>query len=326
VTEEKKRNIKVVWIVLICAAITAACVLLYVLMNQKNTAADASPTPTAAVTASASASASAVSEYADVAVTSNSYEAYNLDDLDFGFIIADIHVATTKNITIPFSSFTTNEGIKLSEISSYTDALTEHSYTLEKENLASELKASGTGFDARILIPYKNKSASSITLKCDFNEKNNLTFDVTKADTTGETLKVKETPAPEEKQTFNVSIDSVQEVDPSYVKKNDSTYFMPSTARIYAFHVVVTAAQGEPVTITSASFDTSDYGSMDAESSNIHTDEFANMIGKTVTGTDDGYLFIMMLDPGHSITSINGQMELHMADSSQDTTLNVTLQ
>lgn len=307
---------------MLCLAIAASVFLLVSLMNKPSEPGTAaSPEPTQ------SASPLAKEDMSDVKITTNSFTAYKLDDLDFGFLIANIHVKSTKTGSIALSYFATNEGIKLSEVDAYKQALTDHSYSLASLNLADSLNANGSEADVKVLIPYKNKDASSVSVTCDFNANNNLQFSIVSTDTTAEELKIKQSAEPtQDTKSFAVTIDNAGEIDPSSVlTKNDEAYFMPSTARVFAIHVNVTAATGKPVNINSASLVSTKYGTIGAEAADIHTAKLKSILNQKITDTGDGYIFILMLDPGYEITSVEGQLNLQMTDQSQNTTIDVTL-
>lgn len=324
-TQKTERNQKIVWIVITSIAIIAACFLLYILMNGKKTAEQPSSTPTP--TPVPTLTPSEKTTLSDVSITQGSYDVYEFDNVDFGFIVANIHVATEKTVTIPLSSFQTSEGLVLNETSSYIDTLSKNSYDLSKENLSSDsLNAAGTGFDAKVFIPFKNKSLSSLTVSCNFNEKNNLSFSLANVNTTADQWKVKATASPASTRSFSVQVEDADEVNTSKVLgKDDQSYFMPSTARVFMFHVSVTAAEGQPVTITSAVFSSSKYGNVSAESSDVHTAKSANILDQEITESGDGYIFVLMLDPGHLMEETDGTLSLTMADASQNTSADVKL-
>lgn len=324
---QKKRRLKISGIVLLCVAIAAACYLLFTLINKPSSgSAAATATPTATAKPTPTPSPLSTNDMSDVKITTNSFEAYKLDDLDFGFLIANVHVKSTKTGSIALSYFTTNDGIQLSNVQSYKDALKEHSYSLDSLNLASTLSANGSEADVKIFIPFKDKSETNITVDCDFNADNNLTFAIGSADTTAENLKIASTATPTDTKNFSVTVESAGEIDPSSVlTKDDASYFLPSTARVFAIHVNVTAATGKPVNITSASLVTTSYGTVGAETSDIHTAKMNSILNQKITDSGDGYIFILMLDPGYEIQSVEGQLDLKMTDQSQNTSVNVTL-
>ena len=323
-TENRQKKIKITWIVIIVMAIVAASMVLIVLINKNHkTEADTST----AAPASGPLSSESTSALSEVAVTVNYYDSYKLDDVDFGFVLANIHIATTQTVSIPLNQFATDEGIKLSDTAKYTDALTAASYTLESKNIVTSLMAKGSGFDAEILIPFEDKTKTELNVTCGFNEKNNFTIDLSKADTTADSLKVQPTVDPSTQRKMSVTIGSGIEVEASSVlTSNDETYFMPSTARVFAFPINVTAPSDGSVTIQKATFVTASNGTFDAEAAEVHTKQYANILNQQITDTGTGYVFIMVLDPGYTIKSLSGQMNLQMADQSQNTSANVSIE
>lgn len=322
-TQKTEKNKKIIWIVVTSIAIIAACFLLYILMNSKKSADDSPSTSTPVSTLTPSETTA----LGDVSITQGSYDVYEFDNIDFGFIVANIHVATDKTVNVPLSSFQTSEGLVLNETSSYIDTLLKNSYDLSKENLSLDsLNAAGAGFDTKVFIPFKNKSLSTITVSCDFNEKNDLSFSLANVNTTADQWKVKTTASPTSTRSFSVQVEDADEVNASKVLgKDDQQYFMPSTARVFLFHVSVNAAEGKPVKITSAVFSSSKYGDVIAESSDVHTAKFANILNQEITESGEGYIFVLMLDPGHVMEETDGTLSLTMADVSQNTSVDVKL-
>jgi len=313
---------KSVWIAV--TVIAAAICVGFIWLNSRNninTNASASSSASSASTSSSSSSAQS-GQLSDAAVTLSSYDAYKLDDLDFSFIIAKVHVRASKTLTISLDHFTTSEGIKLNEVSSYKDQLTAKSYSLDSFNIASSLSGTTDEYDAVLLIPVKDKQTDAVTVACDFNAKNEMKFSLADANTSGTQLK-KETPA---EQTFSVTAENAIEIDPEdMLEANDASYFLPSTARVFAIHVNITAKSGQSVTVSSASIATDSYGTLKTERAEVHTSRYASLLGQTITDTGDGYIFLVLIDSGHTIGTFTGTMNLQMADESQNTAVDVTI-
>jgi hypothetical protein len=316
---------KILWIAVLAIAVAAGCIALIVLNQNKNKNADASSTSSASSSASASASADTASE---ISVKCNSYSVYTLDDADFGFVIAKAHVKAPSAVSLNLDHFTTEDGIKLSAVSEYTEALNEKGYSLETLKTADAIiTSSDTETDVNLFIPYKNKDAETLKVTCDLNANCDLSFNLSSSDHTGEALKKKtETAAPTEQSALSVTIDHASEIDPEKVlTDNEEAYFLPSTARVFGFHVHVTAPSGQSVQIVSASFDGGENGIVQAEKASVHTSVQTSIINQSISDTGDGYLFIILLDPGHTISSINGTMNLQMSDASQNASLEASL-
>ena len=313
---------KSVWIaVAVIAAAICVCFIWLNSRNNTNTNASASSSASSASTSSSSSSAQS-GQLSDAAVTLSSYDAYKLDDLDFSFIIAKVHVRASKTLTISLDHFTTSEGIKLNEVSSYKDQLTAKSYSLDSFNIASSLSGTTDEYDAVLLIPVKDKQTDAVTVACDFNAKNEMKFSLADANTSGTQLK-KETPA---EQTFSVTAENAIEIDPEdMLEANDASYFLPSTARVFAIHVNITAKSGQSVTVSSASIATDSYGTLKTERAEVHTSRYASLLDQTITDTGDGYIFLVLIDSGHTIGTFTGTMNLQMADESQNTAVEVTI-
>ena len=113
-----------------------------------------------------------------LSVRLNDYQVFSFDDLDFKFIIANIHVEGTAPLNVSLSHFTTSEGIALSDVDSYVNLLESDDYFLGRQNVMFSLISQTSPFDANIFIPIKDKAAASLTVTMDFQSRASFNLDL----------------------------------------------------------------------------------------------------------------------------------------------------
>lgn len=320
-TKEDKKKRLIIWLSIVLVILIVICVVLWIFHPFSNHAGNQStPSPSATATASPTVSADST-----MSVSCKEYQVYALDDTDFGFVIAKVHVQSQNAITLSLGSFKTGDGIQLNQVSSYINTLKDKGYTLDGEKIADAIvSSSDKEMDINVFIPYTNKEATALEVSTNFNTEK-LSFNLYNADHTGTALK-KSTPAPTpEERTLQVAVDSCIEIDAEkLLTSNDEVLFLPSTARVFSIHANVTAPSDQSVTITSATLDVDGYGSVTAEDSDTHVNGEMNLVNLEVSAYGNGYIYVILLDPGHTITSFNGTLNLEMADTSQNTSLPVS--
>ncbi|NCB33271.1 MAG: hypothetical protein EOM64_05235, partial [Erysipelotrichia bacterium] len=126
-------------IILAVFAAVALCLLGYEVFSRadnRKKASSASAQPKATISAVGNQEKpSAASDLSSTSVSLNSYKVYSIDQVDFRFIIADVHVSSNVPINLSLSHFKTSEGIALDQISSYTAKLEEKSLYLGRQNV-----------------------------------------------------------------------------------------------------------------------------------------------------------------------------------------------
>lgn len=317
-THKKLRPKKSAWIIL-AIMIVAVCTGIYFL-NHKTAASinnEYNPEP--------STSASVESTPDKLVITSNVSTVYKLDDIDFAFVIATFHVEAPSAANVSLDHFTTSEGIKLSDVKKYVDVLEENKYSLSSEKIVSSLTSTASQFDANVFIPVKDKTAESITINDDLDS-SSFKIDLHNSNSAADALKVADNESTRDSETYSISVSYFTEVSSSeMMATGDQPYALPSTARVFAFRVNVTASKGKPVKILSAKLATDTNGIVNMESAAIHTNGCASILDYEITDSGEGYLFATFLDPGYTIKSMNGTITLQMEDESQDTSANVTI-
>lgn len=111
-------------------------------------------------------------------VSVNNYKVYDLEDVPFRFIIANIKISSSRDIYFDLNRFTTDEGISLHQIDEYRQQITNRGYDLSLANITTNLVSSENELNASILIPVKNRFKQKSFLEISGLTNNQLQFDL----------------------------------------------------------------------------------------------------------------------------------------------------
>ena len=112
-------------------------------------------------------------EFDDIKIDLVDYYTFDLEDVDFNFIIATIRVKSNMSTNIGLEHFKTSEDILLSDYASYISILENKGYFLGKQNVFFELVSNELEYYVNIFIPVKDKALNNVSLTIDFG--NNTT-------------------------------------------------------------------------------------------------------------------------------------------------------
>lgn len=157
----------------------------------------------------------------DTVVTLEDYKVYDLVDVPFRFVLADVRLSNTKPINFELSRFQSDEGIILSSLDEYRSEITRNGYDLGIQNVTTQLTSNENELLAKILIPIKNNYRQIINvnisgIKTDLISLNLSDAEYGKPEDLGKSIAVSERPV-EEKPTpteHDVEITEVPELDP----------------------------------------------------------------------------------------------------------------
>lgn len=248
-----------------------------------------------------------------------SYSVYTSDDLDFSFIIATLQINENAS-TYLLSDFVTDEGICLSDVSEYINALEEHSYYLGKKNVWYSL-TNNDSFCGNIFIPVKDIGKTSVILNY---KEESYTFDLMSHESSMIDLSYQNQNAiVSDTSNDSFSVSDIYEVTGDDMYDGDEVLSLPSSARVFALKLKVESLNEDSIVIQSATFESS--SSFEAEGSNIHSMKNENMIGKQLYVNDEGCLFFITLDQEHSISRMSGILKLNIEGQDEPVSVKVSL-
>lgn len=115
----------------------------------------------------------------------NSYTLFDLDEFEFRFILADIHIESNKPINISLSSFKTSETIQLNSINNYLNFIEQAGYNFGSYEVVFGLSSENQVLDATIFIPIIDSSLSFIDVDINLNPAKTLSFDLSNPNNMG---------------------------------------------------------------------------------------------------------------------------------------------
>ena len=222
------------------------------------------------------------------------YTVYDLDQVDFRFIIAKVRVKANDATNISLSHFKTSEGLVLSETSAYVNQLEKSSLYLGKKNVWFELISSQTNYLARIFIPVKDNTLSSISLESDLKNSHVMKFDLENPKGTAEELGYVADDIISDGKTYQMKVSNAYRISDEFTRTYESgyteAYLLPSSAEVHGFYVEAVSLWGDAVEIESAYYQV--HGSsekFEALNGQFTTQKYDNIVNSSITDKDAGY-------------------------------------
>ena len=243
---------------------------------------------------------------------------YNLDELDFQFVIARIRVKAEEPIHISLEHFVTSEGIRLDQIDEYLNVLDSKGMYVGKQNVWFELISPESSYVANIFIPVKNKLAKEVSVDIDFGEDQKLTLDLSKPSGTKEMLGYVADDVITDGKTFQMQVGSAFNIAPEemYRQFEDGkveTAGLPSTSEVYVFRLDAVSLWGDEVVIENAIY-TTEGNSMEFEAlpSGFYSEKYQNILGKPIHEKESGVLFFITYNPEREPITYQGKLKLKL--------------
>lgn len=259
----------------------------------------------------------------------NDYQVFDFDDLDFKFIIASIHIEGPAPVNLSLSHFTTSEGVALDAVSDYVTRLENHEYFLGRQNVMFSLVSQSSPFDANIFIPMKDKSASSLSVSMDFQNRS-LSFQTASATGTKDMLIYQSGDVITDGRTYQMTVSEARDItgEPLYQNVNGvkEEYLLPSTTKVYAFRVQAVSLWGDTIVIEDAQYVPKGSDEVfNALGSDISSISRSNMIGQKISDQQSGDIFFYAYDPDDHPITYTGVLKLKIQGQDNWITINVNL-
>lgn len=258
------------------------------------------------------------------------YVVYDVDDIDFRFVIAKVRVKANDATNISLSHFTTSEGISLNDVSEYVFQLEKNNLYLGKQNVWFELISSSTNYLAKIFIPVKDSSLKTVSLSSDFENTFVMKFDLTNPAGVKEDLGYEAEDIISDGKTYQMKVAKAVKIQDNFTRTyEDGTteeYMLSSTAEIHAFYVEAVSLWGDVVEIEEAWYQVE--GSSDqfeAFSGQFTTKKYENIMNKQITDRQGGYIFFVTLNPENEPIEYHGTLQLKLKGSEQTIQIQVNL-
>ena len=259
------------------------------------------------------------------------YKVYDLEQVDFRFVVAKVRVKANDATNISLDHFTTSEGIDLGHVQDYVAKLEKNSLFLGKKNVWFELISSQTNYLANIFIPVKDRSLSSISLSSDFKNSHIMKFDLRNPEGTPEELGYKAEDIISDGRTYQMKVSSAYRISDEFTRTYESgytePYLLPSTAEIHAFFVETVSLWGDSVEIESASYQVQGSNEkFEALNGQFSTVKYKNIVNTSIVDKQNGYIFFVSLNPESEPIVYHGTLTIQLKGSDQPIQIQVDLQ
>lgn len=260
------------------------------------------------------------------------YTVYNLEDIDFGFIIAKIRVQSKKDsINVDLSHFKTSEGVDLSIVDNYVKELEKNNYYLGKQNVWFEIVSTDNEYMGNIFIPYKDKSLKELDVKIDLNENDLFKFNLSNKKGTKDMLYYEGDDVITDGKTYQMKVSQAFEITGDSLTRTypdgfSEDYLYPATAEVYAFKIEAVSLWGDEVQIESAIYEVEGSGDVfDAMDSKITSMKYDNIVGDIIKDKGNGVLLFMTLNPDREPIKYKGRLKIKLVGKDEWLTIRVDL-
>ena len=237
-------------------------------------------------------------EFDDIKIDLVDYYTFDLEDVDFNFIIATIRVKSNMSTNIGLEHFKTSEDILLSDYASYISILENKGYFLGKQNVFFELVSNELEYYVNIFIPVKDKALNNVSLTIDFGNNKVMNFDMNKKNGNKDMLTYVSDDVISDGKTYQLKVSSAYEITGEQMYQNGNEYLLPSTVGVYVFNVEAVSLWKDEIVIESATYVCDDSTEVfEALSGDISSMKHDNIIGKKITESQKGTLFFVAYSP-----------------------------
>ena len=329
--KDRRTTVKIILIILLAVLVVGLFIFVLTQILGSGTSGNDEPETTLAPEGNQS-TPETTNDLDSVRVTLKTYETYQLEDLDFDFVIARIGVEASEPINIELSHFRTSEGTDLSNVDGFVKRLEEKSYYLGRQNVWFSLISKKESYDAVIFIPVLKKGAESISVKCDFGTENDMEFDLTKnINKDGKKLYYQSDDVITDGKTYQLAVSEAFEAtgEMFYVMNADgseSEYRIPQTDSVYVLRVDAVSLWGDSIVLEAAEYiqdgTTSAIQALDSKYSSMKE---SNILGRAITDKDSGYIFFQVYGSEINPIKYDGVLRLKLQGSDTWITVNVDL-
>ena len=243
------------------------------------------------------------------------YEVFDIDEVDFKFVLADLKLGDSEAIDYSLTSLYTDEStVKISDYQQYIDELDAAGYYVGAKAVDYTITSDMTVDTFRIFIPVADKAKESLMLY-DAISKDEIEIDLTKNIGDPNELKYSTgTDAPIATEDYVISVSNAY-IETSLVKDGEE-YNYPSTVNIYTFVLDVIELNDESLTLEDAIFvPSSTNEEIHALDASIMSMKINNFMSRTISEGDHGALFFEMYAPHDSGISYSGTLRLKFSNS-----------
>lgn len=267
-------------------------------------------------------------EFEGVTVQLKNYTTYELEGLDFAFVLMDLHVTSKEPIHITLDHFETSEKIRLDQVDYYVNRLEEKGYFLGKQNVWFSIVSEENECDVRLFVPVRSKSTKQIQVNYDFG-KDPLVLSLEKAEGSGEMFMYQAEDVISDGKTYQMVVSEAYDItgEPLYqgAVQQENEYILPSTTKVYIFRVKAVSLYGDTIVIEDAQYVPESGEQFVALDASIRSEKMENILGKEIQESQTGTLFFYAYNPDDHQVKYNGVLRLKMRGSTNEVSIVVDL-
>lgn len=229
------------------------------------------------------------------------YTYFNLEGLDFGFVLAKLSVYSNKPINLSLSHFSTDGNITLNSVDTYLSALEAEGYSLSNQSVVFGLNSTSTQLSSVLFIPVADKSQTKSILNINLNPSAVLEFDLTDPSHQGTSEQL----GVQTQANDPVSVADIRLLYKSMVSTSDiyvmdangqkSQASFTSQSQVIGIKLSITNKLKDGFRITGARIKSKSGDTFDALSKDYLVEGIQNFSNQYIKGTQEGYLFFEVL-------------------------------
>lgn len=317
----KKYKLKPIWKVVIGLIVVAAAAMIILrFFPANNDEITDLPEETTGIANGNQEKPDVTTELDNVKIDLVDYTVYEVDDVDFRFIIARVRVKANDTTNIDLSHFETSEGIKLSAVDKYVSKLENNNLFLGKQNVWFELVSSNTNYIARIFIPIDSKSLTEVSVKTDFGNNKEMKFSLSDPKGNADDLKYEADDIISDGKTYQMIVSNAYKISDEFTRTYSDGYsepfLIPSTAEIHGFEIECVSLWGDEIIIEEAYYvtdgKTDEFEGLNSQFSCL---KYNNIVGQKITDKDTGFVFVVTLNPNSEPITYSGTLYLRFKGS-----------
>ena len=231
------------------------------------------------------------------------YHYYQLEDVDYGFLLARLAITSNQLFDLNLESMITNELVTLNDTSLYKSPLTDAGYRL---NCPGTDDVSGLSATFCVFIPVINRNASELVLKINLDRPHNVSFNLLDETHFGTKTMLGVT---EEIATYTATIVKYRSVSTRSFTVEDAEGTIveapfSSQSRVLGVEFQLNSLQAS-TTIETATLTLSGVGTFQLVNPEYTNDEEITLLGLPVTTMQSGYLFFEITNPDIDLSELD---------------------
>lgn len=253
----------------------------------------------------------------EVSLTLNNYIVFDMNELDFKFMVVDVTLNSADVMDMTFNDIYTSENVFLSNYPSYVEKLTKQGLDINIQNVDFDVPKDMSQYTVRLFVPILDSNLKTVELIFGRYDNVKVSLDLSVVTGTKEMLGYN---AQDESKIARIDAGSIQIMDvadftgKTLYETVDGTATVtefPQTAKIHSALLNLKVNEEKSITITSAKYIfTNSKKENEALPARISVEEFKNILGQKISSDTSAYLFFDLYSSASTLMEEPAYLEL----------------